>query len=366
MDAAVTADAALDLPADATTPASAAAGLNEHPFEFHGTTGEYFRIWIVNLALSIATLGIYSAWAKVRRERYFHGNTRVAGSAFAYHGEPKAILKGRAIAVVLLVTYVVAGQVSLVAGAVVGLLLFLALPFLIVRSLMFRLQMTSWRGLRFHFRRDYLGSAAVMIGWLLAASLTLGLLLPRFLYERTRFVATRSSYGATPFGFGARSGPWFKAGAIAAGILLLAGLIGAYSVGALGMAPEGASEAQAITAMLVIYGFVFFGFVVAGGYVEARTGNATYNSLTIGAHRFASRLSARRLIALRAGNLLAIVATLGLAIPWAAIRIAKYRLESLSLLAVGELDEFVAAQRAERVSAGGEAVSEVFDVDVGL
>lgn len=38
---------------------------------FSATGSEYFRIWIVNLLLSIVTLGIYSAWAKVRRNRYF-------------------------------------------------------------------------------------------------------------------------------------------------------------------------------------------------------------------------------------------------------------------------------------------------------
>ena len=37
--------------------------------KFTGKAGEYFRIWIVNVCLSVVTLGIYSAWAKVRRKR---------------------------------------------------------------------------------------------------------------------------------------------------------------------------------------------------------------------------------------------------------------------------------------------------------
>ena len=41
------------------------------PVEFSGRGGEYFRIWIVNLVLTILTFGIYSAWAKVRTKRYF-------------------------------------------------------------------------------------------------------------------------------------------------------------------------------------------------------------------------------------------------------------------------------------------------------
>ena len=71
-------------------------------FRFTGTGGEYFAIWIVNLLLSIVTLGIYSAWAKVRREKYFHQHTRLAGTGFDYHGRPGAILRGRLLAVGLL------------------------------------------------------------------------------------------------------------------------------------------------------------------------------------------------------------------------------------------------------------------------
>jgi len=55
-----------------------------YPVEFTASAGEYFRIWIVNLALTIVTLGIYSAWAKVRKRRYFYGHTRIAGEAFEY------------------------------------------------------------------------------------------------------------------------------------------------------------------------------------------------------------------------------------------------------------------------------------------
>ena len=50
--------------------------------QFTGKAGEYFAIWIVNVALTILTLGIYSAWAKVRTNQYFYGNTFLADSAF--------------------------------------------------------------------------------------------------------------------------------------------------------------------------------------------------------------------------------------------------------------------------------------------
>ena len=48
-------------------------------FQFKGRAGEYFRIWIVNTLLSVVTLGVYSAWAKVKRLRYFYGSTFLDG-----------------------------------------------------------------------------------------------------------------------------------------------------------------------------------------------------------------------------------------------------------------------------------------------
>ncbi|HET7062745.1 MAG TPA: DUF898 family protein, partial [Rudaea sp.] len=91
--------------APAATPAPAPI---EHQFEFRGAEREYFNIWIVNLALTILTLGIYSAWAKVRTERYFYANTRVAGTPFEYLARPLPILKGRIIAFTLFTSYILA------------------------------------------------------------------------------------------------------------------------------------------------------------------------------------------------------------------------------------------------------------------
>ena len=62
---------------------------------FTGRGGEYFGVWIVNLLLTIVTLGIYSPWAKVRRLQYFYRHTEVAGSSFDFHGSPIRILIGQ-------------------------------------------------------------------------------------------------------------------------------------------------------------------------------------------------------------------------------------------------------------------------------
>ena len=80
-------------------------------FEFNGSAFEYFKIWIVNIALSIVTLGIYSAWAKVRTKRYFYGNTTLDGSSFEYLANPISILKGRLIVFGFILIYAVTTKI---------------------------------------------------------------------------------------------------------------------------------------------------------------------------------------------------------------------------------------------------------------
>ena len=86
-------------------PATAPTAPPRSPVRLSGTGAEYFRIWVVNLLLTLVTFGVYSAWAKVRKTRYFCQNTRLDGHAFDYHGAPLAILRGRMLAAVLLVAY---------------------------------------------------------------------------------------------------------------------------------------------------------------------------------------------------------------------------------------------------------------------
>src|SRR3989442_14230021 len=119
--------------------------------EFTGTAAEYFRIWIVNLFFTLVTLGIYSAWAKVRKRRYFYGSTRLDGDSFDYFASPKAILNGRIIALAIIAIYALAGELypqSRYAFWAVGALAF---PWLGVRALAFNSRNSAYRGLRFNF-----------------------------------------------------------------------------------------------------------------------------------------------------------------------------------------------------------------------
>src|ERR1700704_3389344 len=107
-----------------------------HP-EFTGTAAEYFRIWIVNLFFTLATLGVYSAWAKVRKKRYFYGSTKLDGDSFDYFASPKAILKGRILAFAVFVTYALLGELYPKSNYVFWAIAFAALPWLVLRALSF-------------------------------------------------------------------------------------------------------------------------------------------------------------------------------------------------------------------------------------
>ncbi len=337
--------------------------------EFRATGGEYFRIWIVNLLLTILTLGIYSAWAKVRRLRYLYGSTSVAGSAFEYHGQPLQILKGRIIAVGALVIYAAVTQVWPLAALLLLPVLAFLLPLVVVLSRRFALRMTSWRNIRFGFHGEYRSALAAYVGWGLVALVTLYVLAPLWIYKRVRFLLDNSSVGKQRFTFVTGPGRYFAIYFITLG-LSLAALVGIVMIsGGIGALLTAAGSAPSAGVGLGAGAFLAMGLIALplaiGAYWERSFTNATFDGLGIGPHRVNCRIRWGRLLWLYATNVLGILLTLGLFYPWALIRRLRYQFECMSVEVTGSLDRFVAAAAPE-ASATGEAVGEVFDVDFGL
>ncbi|MFZ2198765.1 MAG: DUF898 family protein, partial [Thermodesulfovibrionales bacterium] len=130
----------------AVRPEGATPGIaKQYRLEFTGTGAEYFRIWIVNVFLTILTLGIYGAWAKVRTRSYFYRNTFLGGHPFDYTADPVALLKGYGIvAAGLLLYYLVKYFNPLYSLAVLGLLS-LVIPLLVYKSLRFFTRSSTYR-----------------------------------------------------------------------------------------------------------------------------------------------------------------------------------------------------------------------------
>ena len=342
------------------------------PVSFSGQGGEYFRIWIVNLCLSILTLGIYSAWAKVRRTQYFYRHTSVAGASFDYHGNPVAILKGRIIALTLFVGYSVASNLNPIAGLAVFAVLMAVMPWLLVRSYRFKLHNASYRGLRFSFHGST-GDAYVYFLLLpLASYVSLGFLWPLAHQQITRFIRNNSRYGNGRFAFQSGAGAFYVPYLIVFGVsilLILAAIgLGAWWVADLPQAPAGdaARQAEILRIVLVAVMAVYIGLLLfAVPYLGARLQNVIWNNTSLGPVGFVSTLRARDLFGILISNLLLIILTLGLFKPFADLRLVRYRMQHLSLLADADLDAFI-AEREQEVAATGEEMADLFDLDISI
>lgn len=354
-------------------PAATQAAPTEHAFRFTGAGGEYFGIWIVNLLLTIVTLGIYSAWAKVRRLQYFYRHTELAEAAFDYHGEPLAILKGRAIALVLFLLYNFSFSVSQLFGVATLVLLGVALPWLLRNSFRFRLRYSSYRGLRFRFAGSTPEAYWTFLARPIVVLLTLYLAVPWFHQRLKQYQHGSSRYGKASFAFGGSVGAFYRE-YLVIGLLMLAvlGLPVWMMVGAISETARIAQETGAPADPTVLAGTIFTAVIVmVAGLIaltplfQARLQNLVWNNTTLGPHRFRSAVSAWRLFVIHLTNALLLVVTLGFYAPWAAVRVARYRVEALSVVTAGSLEDFLADQ-AEDPGAAGEETAELFDIDIAL
>ncbi|MFC5474177.1 YjgN family protein [Paraherbaspirillum soli] len=335
---------------------------------FSGRGGEYFRIWIVNLLLTIVTLGIYSAWAKVRRTRYFYDNTSVAGSSFEYHGNPIAILKGRIIAVVMIAAYNIAFRISPIVGLITMAILLAVMPWLIWKSYQFKLYNSSYRGIRFGFRgsvgQSYLNYLLLPI----LSGLSLGLLAP-LVHQRTKkYLHSESKFGATHFSFNAGVGAFYKTYLLSFGIALLGyivifALFGSTLVVLFSDLKHGGSAVFGSIGLMMfsLYAWTFFIVPLFLTMIQ----NLIWSGTKLGEHQFHSKMKWSKMTFIMITNLIGIALTLGLFTPFAHIRAMKYRIESIDLTTSGSLDHFLADAEAQG-SAASEGMADLLDFDLSL
>jgi uncharacterized membrane protein YjgN (DUF898 family) len=354
------------LPAVDLPPPAPPVDLSPRPFRFTGSGGEYFRIWIVNLLLSVLTLGLYSAWAKVRRLRYFYGHTSVDGGAFGYHASPIAILKGRLIAYAVIATLFVVSQVAPLLASVLYLPLVMLMPIVLVRAFRFRAANSSYRGIRFGFDGTEADAFRVYLLLPLLAPVTLGLIYPFIVARQREFYVDNSRLGRSPFRLTLPTWPVYRVYGVAAiaglawmGVALLTAAGAVLTAG--GNAEEPTMTPGVASALL----FAYLGIGVL--YVATRTAleNLAWAHTTLDEHRFESRLRIVRMLAIYASNIVLIAMTLGLFVPWARVRLARYRAQSLTLFPAGPLLSEADAAAGDQSATGAE-LSDAMDLDFGL
>ena len=335
-------------------------------FSFTGSTGEYFRIWVVSLCLSLLTLGVYSAWGKVRKKRYLYAHTVLDGSGFDFRASPRAILRGRVLAVLLFGGFALSGHFVPAVQWLFVLLLLVLSPWIVVAAARFNARNTTYRNIAFAFDGRVGKAAWVFVGGAVLATLTLGLAYPWYRMWRARFIIAHHRYGATPFATDLEAGGFVLAYLFAVLMLLGAFVLVtiaavATSIGADGQTNGAAASAAGLALLVTIYVV----YVVVYAFVRSRTLNLMANATIVGPLRLTGTLRARWLAWLYVSNIVFVLATAGLATAWATIRLARYRAQCMSARTDAPLDAYFAG-RSRGATATGSEVSDLFDVDVSL
>jgi len=364
--------------------------------KFSGRTGEYFQIWLVNTALTLASLGLYMPWARMRTRRYFLGQIRLQESGLEYQANPQAMFLGWGVigaGFTLLSSFgdlLTTGLTSIVqplikanwilpllSAGVVGVILLIqlgALSWLLVQSIRYNSSKTSFRNLRFGFgsveaRFRLWKEIVILLVLRFLVPISLGLLQPYVAWRWRRFLIRHRRFGTTPFAFTAKPSDFrrlhlralpllFPAIAIIATLLLSVALaIRTPGVTSPSLIPSEILTVLALASIPLL--------LVWSCWLEARAAILTWRCTHLGELRFACAWRARDLIRLRLQHGLALVFSLGLAWPWVRIRETRYRLQRISVSPATALDGFLAGEQ-ERISALAEGSFAMDDAMDGL
>jgi uncharacterized membrane protein YjgN (DUF898 family) len=399
---------------------------------FTGSGGEYFRIWIVNLCLTLVTLGFYIPWARVRTRRYFYRNTILGGASFDYLADPKRLLVGYLIVGALFFVYVLGDLISIWVTLGALLVFFLAFPYIRYKSLRFFARNSAWQNVRLRFHGTLGEAYRIYLGMMLLVPLTLGLIYPLVAHRGSQYLFGNLSFGQARGQFTAGCGRFYAIYLGAAGIFLAAvgvfiAVIAAaafYSFSKIETpktedavlvevaedfvsekAPVTDEEAERPTAKprevfkdlnkegaeiqraeddlepdlspLIALGALAFYFVPiavflgAGVLLRNHCWNNFHVSVPATADQpeakvtFRSRMKVFTFLGIQLGNLLLILLTLGIYLPWAKVRIHRYRLRCLEVHGLAGLGGVLADPDAEQ-NAVGDSASDLFDLEFGL
>ena len=388
---------------------------------FEGSGFEYFKIWIVNILLIIITLGVYYPWAKVRNQRYFYANTTLESRNFEYHATGKQLFLGYIMAMALLLVLSIVQNISPLGAVGTFLLLSLIIPWIIWRSLMFTMRMSSFSNVRFRFVGSLKGayvnfmllpgalflclygapglaflllftlpdSIGIGLGVLILAyastftalALYLGALIKN---KNTSYVVNGYRFGQGQFNTTLETHKFAKIliKTIGIGFLMLINIViftvimMALTGGLAGLLSLVSGDSEAIKVLFsgpninrglgLSYIAVLLSSFIVVAYFQAHVRQYVFDNTLLNENvSFSSSLTTRALAWLMISNFVLLVMTLGLATPWAKVRRAQLILKNTLVDVESGFDGFI-TQQQEQQSALGEQVGDAFDIDIAM
>ena len=389
--------------------------IGHYPVEFSGDGGEYFRVWIVNVLLSIITLGLYTPWARRRTVQYFYGHTHVANGPLEFTAKVRNMVIGFVLFALLYVAFNVASETgNEPVVAILTVAWVLGVPWLWGSAMRFRLGNTRWRGLRLRFdaiwgeiyRASWPVFAAfglwAVLGFALAVMapdakakaalpklsapmwilVLLGLTLTfvfvvRLEYNYKLLLARRTQIGGQAGrwfpGFGAFLRIWLGT----VGVFLLSALLVTGLAMLLAMLFGGAQALSERTGVMRVVFLVFFGIVagVAGAFLaispamayrEARMFQLLWDNVGVSRlARFKTSLRTGAFVWLRIRNVLLTALTLGLYRPFARVNEYRMKAESTMLYLKGDMAPLVGQLMQQQQKDGlGDAMADALGLDL--
>jgi len=362
---------------------------------YDGTIGDLYRIYLVNLLLTIVTLGIWRFWGITRLRRYVWSRTSMMEDRFEYDGTGLQLFLSFLLAGLILVVMVFAAAIASLLlrhthprlvivpiGLVEFIIIVLALgaPFAAQR---YRLGHTMWRGIRGGMEGSAIQYGLRSVAYYILAGITLYQLLPWATLRLRERLIDASFLGDLQFHARGRARELYLVflatfagviilGIVVAGAVFLLDASGMHAMAASmhrsSHAPFDPELSRAIRHAIywIIAGYVVF--FVGGALISCVYTASFWRHLlrhtNAGNIRFGSAVKARAVFMLVAGNFLILVFTLGLGYPFIIQR--NMRFFTFNLLASGGPDVATLRQSDRPVPTLGEGMFQQLDGGAGF
>lgn len=222
-------------------------------------------------------------------------------------------------------------------------------------------------------------SYVTFLAWAALIPFTFGFILPYWEMKKKEYFFDNLQFGKTFFNFKPKAAEYYKYYllffAIGMGLyfVLIFLAIGAAALfgATMDTANPDALAEEGLTILMIIGAVVGYAILILIGVVFQKglwllIFNYNMSVWSLGKFGFESKMKFARYVGIAVGNVFASIFSLGLLIPWAKIRITKYKMENFYVLAPGgQLGEYFEAEMDDE-GAFGEAATDFMDFEVGL
>ena len=348
-------------------------------FGFCGSWREYAPIAFTNLALNLATLGIYRFWAKTRTRQYLWSRSRFIDDRLEWTGTGTELLVGFLLAICLMgipfLFLQYGAQIMVFSGHEVAAQLCVLAALLMLsylggvarmRSLRYRFSRTYWHDIRGGSDDNGFKYGLVFMGRTLLGYLAAGLLTPWAMITLWNSRMSKISFGPHHFVAQGKARPLlgrfllFYLSPLLLGLLFfaIAGTFG-YNIGGVTIysnLPKIFRIAALIVIMVGVYALL--GMITLTYYAAFL--REAINNLELEGLRFSFEASTDDWLMLFFGDAGLVIGTLG--IGWIFLEYRHWKFFMTHLQAEGEIDLNALTQSQTRQARQGEGLMDAFDV----